>query len=39
MAKSILAFFIFVLLFGGAFILLDFIIFNARGLPLIYHAL
>jgi len=39
MAKSIMAFIIFFILFGAAFLLIDFIIFNARGLPLIYNAL
>lgn len=39
MAKSILAFVSFFLLFGAVFLLMNIMIFNARGLPLIYHAL
>lgn len=39
MAKSLVAFIFFSLLFGAFFLLMNIMIFNARGLPLIYHAL
>ena len=39
MARSIMAFIIFFVLFGAVFLVMDFMIFNSRGLPLIYNAL